>query len=82
MCDYQGHEFLASYPDSVCIDGFLWDADSGDACDDGWCYTNGGEIPCPKCNAEANAEYCRDDAEYQSDIQAAAGGLTQTALEY
>ena len=82
MCDYQGHEFGATYPDSVCIDGFLWDADSGDACGDGWCYTNGGEIPCPKCNPEAYATYCREDAEYQSDIQAAAGGLTQTALEY
>lgn len=60
MCDYQGREFGASYPDSVCIDGLLWDADSGDACDGGWCYTNGGEIPCPQCNAEAYAEYCRE----------------------
>lgn len=60
MCDYQGHEFGASYPDSVCIDGFLWDADSGYACGDDWCYTNGGEIPCPKCNAEAYATYCRE----------------------
>lgn len=77
MCDYQGHEFGAFYPDSVCIDGFLWDADSGDACEDGWCYTNGGEIPCPKCNQEAYAEF----DEYQNAIQAAAGGLTQTALE-
>ena len=57
MCDYQGYEFGAgSYPDSVCIDGYLWDADSGDACDDGWCYTLGGEIPCPQCNAKAHAE--------------------------
>ena len=62
MCDYQGHEFGANYPDSVCIDGFLWDADSGDACGDGWCYTNGGEIPCPQCNAEAHAEYRNDAA--------------------
>lgn len=57
MCDYQGHEFGARYPDSVCIDGYLWDADSGDACGDGWCYTLGGEIPCPNCNAEAHADY-------------------------
>lgn len=82
MCDYQGHEFGASYPDSVCIDGFLWDADSGDACDGGWCYTNGGEIPCQQCNPEAYATHCREDDEFQSDIQAASGGLTQTALEY
>ena len=69
MCDYQGHEFGATYPDSVCIDGFLWDADSGEASEDGWwMYANGGEIPCPKCNAEAYAEYCRDDDEYQNGI--------------
>lgn len=61
MCDYQGHEFGATYPDSVCIDGFLWDADSGDADGDGWCYTNGGEIPCPKCNAEAHREHYADE---------------------
>lgn len=60
VCDYQGHEFGATYPDSVCIDGYLWDADSGDAGEDGWIYTNGGEIPCPKCNAETYAEYCRE----------------------
>lgn len=82
MCDYQGHEFGATYPDSVCIDGFLWDADSGDAGENGWIYTNGGEIPCPQCNAEAYAEHVRGDEEWQSDIQGAAGGLTQTALEY
>lgn len=61
----KGMSLGASYPDSVCIDGYLWDADSGDACDDGWCYTNGGEIPCPKCNTEAYAEYFREDDEYQ-----------------
>jgi len=62
MCDYQGHEFGATYPDSVCIDGYLWDADSGDATQDGegWIYTNGGDIPCPKCNAEAHREYYAD----------------------
>ena len=26
-CNYQGYEFGASYPDSVCIEGRLWDAD-------------------------------------------------------
>ena len=33
MCDYQGHEFGASYLDSICIDGFLWDADACDTYD-------------------------------------------------
>lgn len=46
-CDYQGYEFGACYLDSVCIDGFLWDADSGEP---GCQLDCGGEIPCPQCN--------------------------------
>ena|SRR3990170_3683498 len=68
-CDYQGQEFgAANYPDSVCIDGYLWDADSGNAdpSGDGWIYTNGGDIPCPKCNAEAHAEHYRYEDEAES----------------
>ena len=63
MCDYQGHEFGATYPDSVCIDGYLWDADSGDASADGegWVYTNGGDIPCPQCSAEEHRGYYADN---------------------
>lgn len=53
MCDYQGNEFGAHYPDGVCIDGYLWDADSGDS--DG--LTHGGDLPCPKCNAESWLEH-------------------------
>jgi len=30
MCDYQGYEFGARYPDSVCVDGRLLDADNCD----------------------------------------------------
>ena len=45
-CDYQGYEFGASYLDSVCIDGYLWGADSGDS----ESLSMGGDIPCPKCN--------------------------------
>lgn len=59
LCDYQGYEFGANYPDSVCIDGNLWDADSGNG--DGY-LTSGGDIPCPKCQPEANAIW------YQCDI--------------
>ncbi|MGL4265166.1 MAG: hypothetical protein ACRCTX_26380 [Afipia sp.] len=48
MCDYQGHEFGAgSYPDSVCIDGRLFDADNCDG--DGNLYENEEDIPCPIC---------------------------------
>lgn len=62
-CDYQGHEFGASYPDSVCIGGTLWDADSGYPSKQygAWVYSSGGDIPCPKCNPEGNAEYYRCD---------------------
>jgi hypothetical protein len=49
-CNYQGYEFGASYLDSVCIDGMLWDADSGFGTDEGWIYDHGGEDPCPLCN--------------------------------
>ena len=49
-CDYQGHEFGAHYLDSVCIEGYLWDADSGEADGDGWRYDHGGDLPCPHCN--------------------------------
>lgn len=32
MCDYQGYEFGAgTYPDSVCIEGRLYDADNCDS---------------------------------------------------
>jgi len=48
-CDYQGHEFGAQYPDSVCIDGYLWDADSD--------LTIGGDMPCPQCNHAAWRDY-------------------------
>ena len=58
MCQYSGRDFGASYPDSVCIDGFLWDADS---CDEpGGGLLHGGEIPCPQCNAEARKAYLKD----------------------
>lgn len=48
MCNYQGYEFGAgSYPDSVCVDGRLLDADSCDG--DGNLYDNEEDIPCPVC---------------------------------
>jgi hypothetical protein len=59
MCNFMGQDFGAQYPDSVCIDGYLWDADSGnsDPNGEGWIYTSGGEIPCPMCNEKQAAEY-------------------------
>lgn len=52
-CDYQGSHFGATYEDACCIDGYLWDLDS---CDEpGGPLRHGGEIPCPKCNAQDTA---------------------------
>lgn len=60
MCEYIGHDFGAYYPDSCCIDGFLWDMDSGYDTDDGWVYTHGGEEPCPQCNPVDIREIIQD----------------------
>lgn len=46
MCSYTGYHFGASYPDAVCIDGYLWDLDSDDGDN---MLTSGGDIPCPAC---------------------------------
>ena len=62
MCDYTGQHFGASYEDACCIDGFLWDLDSGDS--DG--LTMGGEIPCPECNTAAYLDGAREEAETTS----------------
>ncbi|THD47194.1 hypothetical protein ERD95_15290 [Enterobacteriaceae bacterium ML5] len=56
-CGYQGYEFHGGYPDSICGDGYLWDADSGF---DG-CLDSGGEIPCPSCNRAAWLAYYRPE---------------------
>jgi hypothetical protein len=56
-CDYQGYEFGGGYLDSVCIDGFLWDADSGYQGPEYWIYTSGGDIGCPMCNPQLYAEH-------------------------
>lgn len=49
-CDYQGYEFGARYPDSVCIEGRLFDADY---CDDkGNLYDREDDVPCPMCRRE------------------------------
>jgi hypothetical protein len=44
-CGYEAPTW-AHYPDGRCIDGYLWDLDSGD----GEFLTNGGDLPCPACN--------------------------------
>jgi ribosome modulation factor len=61
-CGYQGYEFGAHYLDSVCIDGYLWDADSGEAGEEGWLYSIGGDTPCPHCNHASWAEGALESA--------------------
>lgn len=46
-CNYQGYEFGARYPDSVCIEGRLFDADDCDS--NGNLYDREDDIPCPMC---------------------------------
>lgn len=58
-CDFHEPFFGASYPDACCIDGYLWDLDSGEG--DGY-LTHGGDVPCPKCNKSEYDEYIREDA--------------------
>lgn len=50
MCNYQGYEFGAAYPDSVCIDGRLFDADDCD--NNGNLYDREDDVPCPMCRRE------------------------------
>ena len=68
-CDYRGMDFGARYIDSCCIDGYLWDLDSGDSDS----LSIGGDIPCPKCNHDAWIEYIRDDIETQGYVDFEAG---------
>lgn len=55
-CGYQGYEFGAgTYPDSICVDGRLFDADN---CDDtGGLYAPIESIPCPICHPEKAVRY-------------------------
>lgn len=47
-CGYQGYEFGAgTYPDSLCVEGRLFDADDCD--DQGRLYEPIEDIPCPVC---------------------------------
>jgi len=54
-CGYQGYEFGARYPDSICCGGKLYDADN---CDDkGNLYEPGEDIPCPMCDEAGATAY-------------------------
>ena len=46
-CGYQGYEYGAAYPDSICCGGRLFDADDCDSA--GRLYEPTEDIPCPIC---------------------------------
>jgi hypothetical protein len=57
-CGYQGYEFGAgSYPDSICVDGRLFDADDCD--NSGGLYEPDEDVPCPICRRADAIEYWR-----------------------
>ena len=71
-CGYTGYDFGAGYEDSICIDGFLWDADSYE---DGL-LTSGGEIPCPSCSTDAWLAFMiENELEQWSDRSSQAEGI-------
>lgn len=61
-CGYTGSHFGAFYDDAVCIEGDLWDLDSGD----GRILTSGGDKPCPRCNLAGVLATLEEDALHQS----------------
>jgi hypothetical protein len=70
-CGYQGHEFGATYPDSVCFNGQLFHADD---CDDrGNLFEPLEHIPCPECNHAAWLEYWRESIENEGTVAANKG---------
>lgn len=54
-CGYQGYEFGASYPDSICFGGRLYDADNCDG--NGNYYEPSEHVPCPMCHREKAIDY-------------------------
>lgn len=58
-CQYQGFEFGAPYPDSMCVDGRLYDADNCD--DQGNLYEPSEEIPCPMCDPSGATRWHADN---------------------
>ena len=54
-CGYQGYEFGAAYPDSLCCGGRLYDADDCDG--KGNLYEPTEHIPCPICHPRLAERY-------------------------
>lgn len=80
-CGYQGHEFGASYPDSICVDGRLFD---GDNCDgNGNLYEPAEHIPCPRCQRQKAVEHLMfqlDDSLSYAERRMKARAIVRTRL--
>ena len=72
-CGIEFPYFGASYPDAICIDGYLWDMDSGEAYEDGVSYSYGGDdYPCPVCNTKEWLERVMENEEFKTEEDALA----------
>lgn len=72
-CGIEFPYFGASYPDARCIDGYLWDMDSGKADEDGVSYSYGGNgYPCPVCNTKEWLEQVIENEEFETKEDALA----------
>lgn len=78
-CGYQGYEFGASYPDSICFGGRLYDADNCD--NEGNYYDPIEHIPCPVCHPRKATDYWearfRNDGSTKKQAKIAAVSLVQ-----
>ena len=66
-CGIEFPYFGASYPDAICIDGYLWDLDSGNSGEE---LTLGGDDPCPVCNTEEWLERVLENEEFDTREEA------------
>lgn len=67
--------FGANYQDSQCIDGYLWDLDSGD----GEYLFSGGDIPCPFCKPVEHLQYQLNDDEFNAALEQLNAGAIDKA---
>jgi hypothetical protein len=85
-CGYTGYDFGAVYPDSICIEGYLWDLDSCEV--PGGPLFHGGDIACPECNHRQWLFDQREDIEnegwlaFEQGVEYKNNPLVAAALRY
>ncbi len=80
-CDYEGNDFGAHYLDSKCINGYLWDMDSGFV-ENGEHYLDiGGDIPCPHCNVKQYVKSYLSDCLLESGYESLVQPLTREVIK-